>query len=162
MAKTTDTNKCIRSVGQINAEFEDIVYKLRNLRSSEHNPWISEFKILKSISNKSRIEYVKEKRVTVAPRDYCLLTTEMKSEFKYILASISCEDEEVPVKTGTIRAQQQVGGWIIRRIPNKNYCDVTYFAQKDYGGQMSEKQMNKFREAEGMRVVHLKNSISEY
>ena len=96
-----------------------------------------------------------------APRDFSVLSIQGEvDERTWISSGISIEDPRIPEEKGYVRAQLDVGGYLIRSIPSEpEMSEVTYVARVDLKGNIPAFAVNKVSQSQPLCVNRLRGLV---
>ena len=96
-----------------------------------------------------------------APRDFSVLSIQGEvDERTWISSGISVEDPRIPEEKGYVRAQLDVGGYLIRSVPSEpEVSKVTYVARVDLKGNIPAFAVNKISQSQPLCVNRLRGLI---
>ncbi|EQC35669.1 hypothetical protein SDRG_06951 [Saprolegnia diclina VS20] len=128
----------MRTTGVVHASPERVVAILTDIGAA---PQLDKFtksaKIVEQLSPTMELRYFETIGVLfVAPRDFCSTTTvQTLHDGRLVIASRSVTTDKCPTKSGYVRAQALLSGYIVSRRDD-GHSDVTMFANVDFGGYM--------------------------
>ena len=96
-----------------------------------------------------------------APRDFSVLSIQGElDERTWISSGISVEDPRMPEEKGYVRAQLDVGGYVIRSVPSEpEMSEVTYVARVDLKGNIPAFAVNKISQSQPLCVNRLRGLV---
>ena len=96
-----------------------------------------------------------------APRDFSVLSIQGEvDERTWISSGISVEDPRIPEEKGYVRAQLDVGGYLIRSVPSEpEVSEVTYVARVDLKGNIPAFAVNKISQSQPLCVNRLRGLV---
>lgn len=96
-----------------------------------------------------------------APRDFSVLSIQGEvDERTWISSGISVEDPRIPEEKGYVRAQLDVGGYLIRSVPSEpEMSEVTYVARVDLKGNIPAFAVNKISQSQPLCVNRLRGLV---
>lgn len=96
-----------------------------------------------------------------APRDFSVLSIQGELDKRtWISSGITVEDPRIPEEKGYVRAQLDVGGYLIRSVPsNPEMSEVTYVARVDLKGNIPAFAVNKISQSQPLCVNRLRGLV---
>lgn len=97
ISKVAQKWRCVKSEAVLGVAYGQVVKFLSDPKSREmFEDGYQEYSVVKELNNKTFVEYIKGKRVNLATRDYCIVTTNQAHQRQFTQASISFDDPEFP------------------------------------------------------------------
>ena len=95
------------------------------------------------------------------PRDFSVLSIQGEiDERTWISSGISIQDPRIPEEKDYVRAQLDVGGYLIRSVPSKpEMSEVTYVARVDLKGNIPAFAVNKISQSQPLCVNRLRGLV---
>ena len=123
---------------------------------------LKESRIIKELSKSVHLVQLLYKPVwPTAARDFAVLSILGQLDDRtWISSGASVEDPRMPPEKGYVRAQLDIGGYLIRSVPsNPDISEVTYVARVDLKGNIPAFAVNKVSESQPLCVNRLRGLV---
>jgi hypothetical protein len=123
---------------------------------------LKESRIIYDLSKSLHLVHLLYKGVwPTAPRDFSVMSIQGEvDERTWISSGISVEDPRIPEEKGYVRAQLDVGGYLIRSVPSApEMSEVTYVARVDLKGNIPAFAVNKISQSQPLCVNRLRGLV---
>lgn len=123
---------------------------------------LKESRVLQELSKSLHLVQLLYKAVwPTAPREFSVLSIlGQLDERTWISSGISVNDPRIQPEKGYVRAQLDVGGYLIRSVPsNPEVSEVTYVARVDLKGNIPAFAVNKISESQPLCVNRLRGLV---
>ena len=123
---------------------------------------LKESRIIQDLSKSLHLVQLLYKAIwPTAPREFSVLSILGElDERTWISSGISVNDPRIPEEKGYVRAQLDVGGYLIRSVPSEpEMSEVTYVARVDLKGKIPAFAVNKISESQPLCVNRLRGLV---
>lgn len=123
---------------------------------------LKESRIIQEVSKSVHLVHLLYKPVwPTAARDFSVLSILGQLDDRtWISSGTSVEDPRMPLEKGYVRAQLDIGGYLIRSVPsNPDISEVTYVARVNLKGNIPAFAVNKISESQPLCVNRLRGLV---